>query len=480
MSRRAPPREYFEEDDFYYEGNRDRYIRPRRREREFDDDVEYHSRRSLPPTEDLERLRIREEGPPRRYMRESFMPSKERRPLATRRSREEVDDILAGSELEDVRMRSRPRRRSYHPREIDEEEFIVDERDVHGGRRHRPPEDNELVRDKRETRGGRRHRPREFNEEDLIVDDWEARGGRRHRPREVEEDELVIDEKDARGKRRHRPYREVDEGDLVLDDSGKRRSRIHHPREVDEEDLIIDEREQERYGGWRPRPERDLEEDDIIRRKESIPRRPYDSEGDLRLRERRFEDDRGGLYRRSSGSRRRPRRREGELEEVIIDDREDRQRHGRRRGHMRPEKEELIMQWKDRPLPGEVEEEEDELRVRDIARHGQRSPPKPRFVPEQPGGFSSEQEDEETEGTDDEIRTRPRGHMKPRRQEAEEEEEEIIIRKKGRERDRRRGSTDSEQVIMRESKRQSLSPEPIRAPPIHQDIITHHRHVDHG
>jgi hypothetical protein len=40
--------------------------------------------------------------------------------------------------------------------------------------------------------------------------------------------------------------------------------------------------------------------------------------------------------------------------------------------------------------------------------------------------------------------------------------------------------------LIRKSKRRSppressSSPEPIRAPPIHQEVITHHRHIDHG
>ncbi|KAJ5573680.1 uncharacterized protein N7459_008107 [Penicillium hispanicum] len=481
MSRRAPPREYYEEDDFEYERVRDRYPRSRRRDREFDEDVEYRRRRSMPPVEDLERLRIRER-PPREFVREGVAPPRERGPMGMGRSREDLDEVLPEHEVEEVYMRPRPRRRSHRPREVDEEDLIVDERAVRGGRRHRPREvdDEDLILDKREIRGGRRPRPREV-EDELIVDEREVRDERRHRPREVEEEELIFDEKERRGGRRHRP-REVDEEELIFDKreahGGRRR-----PHELDEEELFIDERGQDRSGGRRHRPDRDFEEDDMfVRRKERAPRRPYDSEGDLRLRDRRFEDDRDEAYYRSSESRRRSRRREAEPDGVIIDNRKDRRRRGKHRGERRSEEEEWVMQWKDRPSPVELEEESDEVRFHEARRHGRRSPTQPRFVREPPEASPLDREEEET---DEEIRVRSRMRSKPRHREAEEDEE-IVIQKEKLERDRRRGSTDSDEIVVRKSKRrsppreESLSPEPIRAPPIHQDVITHHRHIDHG
>jgi hypothetical protein len=64
----------------------------------------------------------------------------------------------------------------------------------------------------------------------------------------------------------------------------------------------------------------------------------------------------------------------------------------------------------------------------------------------------------------------------------ESDSEEIIIRKE----DRGRGDTQQEIIIRRHSRSNSPSsistrgPPVINAPPIHQEIITHHRHIDHG
>lgn len=368
MSRRGPPREYFEEEEFEVERERDRYPRSRRREREFDEDVEYRRRRSMPPVEDLERMHIRDR-PPRDFVRESFAPPRDRGPMV-KRGRDELDEPLPGPDPEEYRVRS--------PRQ----------------------------------RGSQSHRPREVVEE--------------------EESELIIGERERRGSRR----------------------------------------------SWRPR---DLEEEDMM-----IRHRERASEGDLRPMEKVYEDDREEVYfRPSSKPRRRPSRREVEFEERIIDDREqERPRGSRHRGESTFE-EELVMQWKDRPTPRELEEEE-EIRLRETRRRRRPSQPEPRYVREPPppreppGAWPVEREVEE-----EEIRIRERRRSKPRRREVEDEED-ILIRREEHGRERGRDSAESDEILIRKSKRRSppqepsSSPEPIRAPPIHQDVITHHRHVDHG
>lgn len=367
MSRRAPPREYFEEEEFKVERERDRYPRSCRKEREFDEDFEYRRRRSMPPVEDLERLHIRDR-PPRDLVRESFAPPRDQGPMIRRR-RDELDEPLPGPDPEDFRVRSARRR------------------------------------------GSQSHRPRELVEE--------------------EESELIIGERERRGSRRHR-----------------------RPSDLEEEDMAI------RHRGRA-------------------------SEGDLRAMEKVYEDEREEVYcRPSSRPRRRPSRREVEFEERIVDDREQvRPRVSRHRGEPSVE-EELVMQWKDRPTPRELEEEEG-IRLRETRRRRRPSQPEPRYVREPPpreppGAWPAERENEE-----EEIRIRERRHSRPRRREVEDEED-ILIRREERGGEHDRDSTDSDEILIRKSKRRSpprepsSSPEPIRAPPIHQDVITHHRHIDHG
>ncbi|KAJ5906566.1 uncharacterized protein N7473_003482 [Penicillium subrubescens] len=198
-----------------------------------------------------------------------------------------------------------------------------------------------------------------------------------------------------------------------------------------------------------------------------------------------YEDDREEVYfGQSSRPRRRPSRREVKFEERIIDDREQEQPRGSwHRGEPSFE-EELVMQWKDRPTPRELKEEE-EIRLRETRRRRRPSQPEPRYVREPPpreppGAWPVEREAEE-----EEIRIRERRRSKPRRREVDDEED-ILVRREEHGRERGRDSAESDEILIRKSKRRSPpqdpspSPEPIRAPPIHQDVITHHRHVDHG
>ncbi|KGQ01459.1 hypothetical protein PAAG_11807 [Paracoccidioides lutzii Pb01] len=86
-----------------------------------------------------------------------------------------------------------------------------------------------------------------------------------------------------------------------------------------------------------------------------------------------------------------------------------------------------------------------------------------------------------------------RGSYVRERPNARGDREEIIVLRDERERSRGRGKDEikRDEVIIRRREQSSssssessfnspLEPPPIRAPPIHQDVITHHRHVDHG
>lgn len=93
----------------------------------------------------------------------------------------------------------------------------------------------------------------------------------------------------------------------------------------------------------------------------------------------------------------------------------------------------------------------------------------------------------------DDYRHRPISHEREREKprSRSDDHEEIIIRRDEREKSRgRRDTIDRDEVIIRRheerdrssSSESAIGPqEPtVRAPPIHQDIVTHHRHVDHG
>lgn len=82
---------------------------------------------------------------------------------------------------------------------------------------------------------------------------------------------------------------------------------------------------------------------------------------------------------------------------------------------------------------------------------------------------------------------RERSRSRVRNRAGSDSQEEIIIRQE----DRGRNGDKQQEIIIRRSSRSnspsalssrdhSHHPAPINAPPIHQEIITHHRHIDHG
>lgn len=372
MSRRPPPpSDYFDDEPYPMDQT---YPRSRRRERDFDDDVDYRRRRrSMPPEEEMERMHISSQRPPPiplEYMRDPYampaapVPPREPGPSKMmRRSREDVDNYLGGPDREDPYARPR-RRRNPRPRDIDED--LIDEREVRGGRRQRVP-------------------------------------------RDVEPEE-VIEEREKRTSRR--------------------------PRFDDEEGLS--------------------------RRRERASHRGYDSEREVRPRERRgsrLEDERDEMVSRSSKRSQRPRRRE-EREE-LLDEPEPEARS------VDPAADQRVMQWKDQPTPEELEEETRR------ERRSRRSPPDSRSSMGRPppGAFPVDQE----EVIDDEAppRSRLRSGAPSGPMPGSIEDDEIALRRE--ERSHRRGSSERDEPVSRKSKRSSpqeriRTPE-IVMPPVHEEML---------
>ncbi|KAJ6053283.1 uncharacterized protein N7446_009295 [Penicillium canescens] len=249
MSRRPPPRDYYDEEEMYeMERERERDHRPRRRDREYDDDIEYRRRRSDPPVEDLERLHLREADRPRRdFMEESFAHPSGRDDMMLRRSKEET--VVLSPERRDHDEPYMPpsgSRLRNHPREIVDEDLIIEERERRRGSRRHPREvEDDLIVEERERHGDRSHRPGREVEDDLIVEERDMRREGRHRPDRVPAGDLIVEERDRRGDRRRRQKTEFEEDDLLVERERRRGGR-RHPREIDEEGLIAEEKERRR------------------------------------------------------------------------------------------------------------------------------------------------------------------------------------------------------------------------------------------
>ncbi|KAJ5979164.1 hypothetical protein N7501_002506 [Penicillium viridicatum] len=370
MSRRAPPRDYDEEDGFYeMEREREREHRPRRRDRDYEEDVEYRRRRSEPLVEDMERMHIRER-PRRDFMEESFAPPRGSDDMIYMRPREEVDmgspERYMPLDRDDPYMRPAGSRRRPRPREVDEEDMILGERERRrGSRRHLRDVDEDSIFE-RERRGDRRHRPEREREVegDLFIDESKMRGLRRpcpEREREVEGD-LFVDESKMRGLRRPRPEREREvESSVFIEERKRRGDRRRRPELASEDDFLSEERPRERGSGRMRRSEpgfeedeellveresrrgnrrhpRELEEEDLIIEDREIHR------GSRRHPERRSEDD---LLYEEREKRHRRRRPEREFEDNLLV--EERGKHGRRHRPEREfEEEEMLIRRKER------------------------------------------------------------------------------------------------------------------------------------
>lgn len=468
------------------ERERERGRRPRRRDRVFEDDDEFRRRRSEPLAEDMQRMHIRE-LPRRDFMEESFAPPRERDEMVLRRSREERDSLspepFIPIDRDEMYMRPPPRRR-HRPRGIDEDDLVFEERESRrGSRRHPRDLEEEFVVDERERHGDRRHRPERERDvdEELILEERGSRRDRRHRPMRVSEEDLIVEsrerERDSHRRRRSEPQfegdafiveqerrqrdrrpREFEEDEVIFEDREARRGSRRHPERRSEDDLLTEERERRQR---RRRPARDIEEEEMFirhkEREEPPLRRGWDSELDIRSRERRREFEEEAHHRPRS----RPPRRV-EVEEVTLDDAVPK----RHRGPIeRPEREfeddDVIIRWKGKgPRPaGRPDDEELVLHER---RERRRSVPSEDLERELRGHRREIREDIPLDG-DTSIRSQ--FDPKSSARDLGDVEEEISIRQT-------------------KEKLPSRQPSPslasIHVPPIHQDVFTHHRHIDHG
>ncbi|CAG8900148.1 unnamed protein product [Penicillium egyptiacum] len=512
MSRRAPPRDYDDQDEFYeMEGERERDHRPHRRHREYEEDLEYLRRRSEPLVEDMKRMHIRER-PRRDFMEESFAPPRARDDVVLMRSREELDMVSPERYMpldhDDTYMRPSGSRRRARPREVDEEDLIFEKRERRrGSRRHPRDVDDGLISVERERRGDRRHRPEREREveEDLFIDERERRRDRRYRPERAseedllfeerarergsgrrrplepefeEDDELILERERRRGSRRH--PRESEEDELIIEDREIHRGSRRHPERRSEDDLLFEEREKRhrrrrperefkddllvegrgKHGGRRDHPEREFEEEEMAirwKREEPPLRRGWDSELDIRSRERRLE------FKEEPYHRPRPRPpppQRVEVEEVLLDNAPaERHRSPIDLPDRESQQDDVAIRRKDKG-PRSIDCVDEEIVMR--GRERRRSVPSEDLERELRG---LRREDREQILLDEELSVRSQLDSKSRSRDLEQGKEEISTRK----------TKDKFP-----SRQPSPSLDSIHVPPIPPDVFTHDRHINHG
>lgn len=229
-------------------------------------------------------------------------------------------------------------------------------------------------------------------------------------------------------------------GPLVLRDRVTEEIKSPRRREVEEDTLVI-------RGGRREPREREVDREDVsIRRRESRhrPREVSRDETDIVIKHR-------------DSSRPRPR----EVHEV------DREEIRFRRGEV------------ERPRPREVDREEITFR------RGEREPPRAREVKKEEVIYRRDERvgrDREFERDTVVVRPRERSLPPPGGLVAREREEFVVRRREAPPREEVK-----DEIIIRRTEQRSPSPpppppelEPIVKPPIIQEVITHHRHIDHG
>ena len=366
-----------------------------------------------------------------------------------------------------------------------------------------------VVRERERSRD--RERPRRGGgsreEEEVVIDKRERsreRPRRREREREVVEEDTVLVEKPRRRERE----REVVEEEVIVPVGRRREEEIVYRNEGPPRPLRTERENFEFYSR-----EREFERDDPLpppRREREVPMAPLApvrSEREVfeyrpKIREPSPEPEREEIIiKEERRERERPRYRDEREEEIIIkEDRRERERPKyrdereeeiiiRERSRERPryrEEEEIIFRERERERDRHrYQEERDSLTIRSDDRNRARSR----------GGF--EESDalvvRRTEGGG-----RSRGHSR-----SDFREEEISIREREREPPRRvrspshdreeitfrhddRGGRHNDEIVIRRNER-SPSPEsslresePIMRPPVVQEVITHHRHIDHG
>ena len=327
-------------------------------------------------------------------------------------------------------------------------------------------------------------------------DDRRSRGGRNYDERETD----ITFRRGAAVKERDRES--VATPAFLRDDYGQTTAGPMVLRARDREDVTYAPSRRHRSVS----PQRKEREEIIIRgeRSESRPAAP---------RRAREEDREEIIIRREERehSRPAPRRRRAESvdrEEIIIrrDERSDSRPPARRREASR-EREEIIIRRDEkestpaRRAPRE-ERERDEVIIRREERERYEPPPPARTETDRQEIIirrdKVEDEPPRRRREDDLALSRPKSHERARgRSYSSASEEEIIIRRDQRE--GRRGEETRQEIIIRKTSRsRSRSPSPafsvstrpppvelpprpvVYAPEIHQEVITHHRHVDHG
>jgi len=223
-------------------------------------------------------------------------------------------------------------------------------------------------------------------------------------------------------------------------------------REIEKEEVTIRERAGSTGGGARS----EVDRDEFVIRRGAGPRSTRGVEEDTKLAIR--ERDRDGP----------PARREADREEIVF-----------RRGEG------------DRVRPRAAGREDIVFRRGE----GSRAPPRGRRTEDDETVVFKHDENERTGEHKDTLTIRDRSRSRPARGElVAREKEEFVRRRKSPSPPPPRKELGREQIIIRRTEREltpspspSLSPpppppmpEPIIRPPIHQEIITHHRHIDHG
>ncbi|KAL9620071.1 MAG: hypothetical protein Q9160_005361 [Pyrenula sp. 1 TL-2023] len=471
---RSPPSDHYRED-----------IRIRERARsppdQFREDIRIRERAKSPTSYVREDITIKERPrTPPEYVREDIRIRERERPRTppgyVREEYVRAQPVLRGRVREDFEFAPRPpppRSPSPSPPpppRIEREEIIIGGRREPEIRREPPP-------------------PRDFEREEIII------GGRREPearrepppPRDFEREEIIIGgRREPEIRREPPPPRDFEREEIII--GGRREPEIRRepppPRDFEREEIII--RNNDREPSRRPPPrERDIDREElIIRDGPSSTRsvRGTEYERDEYVSRRGPPRDRSVESRFDRGPP--PRGLDYDREEVII--RRDRDDRGGPRRRSRSldrgfDREELVIRREDRgpPPPPTM------TRVA--------SPPRSRFYDD------FDDEPPRPVGADALALTRVRSHERARSvsRHHENDNREIIIRRDRDERDSRRGNSrerEREEIIIRRNERDRSSsptstiaapmghPEPpiIRAPPIHQEVITHHRHIDHG
>ncbi|MCJ1307944.1 hypothetical protein MMC25_001593 [Agyrium rufum] len=326
-------------------------------------------------------------------------------------------------ETEEIIYRPRERSPPMIAREV--EEFVYRQRET-------PPP--RVVREHEEWGAYPPPRRETTDREEISIS--ERRGP--ERPRGVEREDIVIRRDELE---RDRPR---DRGGYEREEIQIRREEVERPRErdrgIERDDITI---RHEEIGRDRPRErERGYDREEITIRRDEVDRdRP-------RERDRGYEREEIAIRRDVSETRSRYRGSDHgmEREEVIIR-RDERERDRPRRGDFK-EEDIIIRRDHEEGRRGDRGYRDEEL----IIRRDEREPERPR---ERDRGFRDEEviiRRDERDGRD--------GRKESMR-------EEIVIRRD------REPEPEPEPVVIPE-------PEPIRAPPIVQEIITHHRHIDHG